>query len=54
MTKMFKWLGGAGLAVALGVLLFGFSGAINATEVAAALCSTDGSEDSLSGASKRK
>src|SRR5437867_1788878 len=35
MTNMFKWLGGIGLAAALGVLLFGFSGAINATEVAA-------------------
>jgi len=35
MTKTLKWLGGLGLAAALGILLFGFSGAINATEVAA-------------------
>jgi len=35
MTNMFKWLGGLGLAAALGILLFGFSGAMNTTEVAA-------------------
>jgi hypothetical protein len=35
MTNMFKWLGGVGLAAVLGVMLFGFSGAINTTEVAA-------------------
>ena len=35
MTNMFKWLGGLGLAAVLGLMLFGFSGAMNTTEVAA-------------------
>jgi hypothetical protein len=35
MTNMFKWLGGFGLAAVLGIMLFGFSGAVNTTEVAA-------------------
>jgi len=35
MTKMFKWLGSFTVAAIAGVLLFGLSGAMNTTEVAA-------------------
>lgn len=35
MTNMFKWLGSFTAAAVVGLLLFGFSGAMNTTEVAA-------------------
>jgi hypothetical protein len=35
MTKILKWVGGAGLAAALGLVLFGLSGALGASDAAA-------------------
>jgi hypothetical protein len=35
MTKVFKWLGGGGVAVLAGILLLAASGSLNATDVAA-------------------